>query len=154
MPTRVSRPSPAPLAAELLQAWAEIPTTVASDVSRGRLLVDPRIRPLRPFAGARRLVGPAVTAWCEPGDIGAAALDDARHVTAAEAGGAHLVGLVDRAEDRTGPDLGRLGPGFEDGNRSGARALGMGRSWPRPSWPKGAIAPIAVSTVRAGRNRA
>jgi 4-hydroxy-4-methyl-2-oxoglutarate aldolase len=72
MPTRVSRPSPAPLAAELLQAWAEIPTTVASDVSRGRLLVDPRIRPLRPFAGARRLVGPAVTAWCEPGDIGAA----------------------------------------------------------------------------------
>ena len=41
-------------------------------MSRGRLLVDPRIRPLRPFAGARRLVGPAVTAWCEPGDIGAA----------------------------------------------------------------------------------
>ena len=51
MPTRVSRPSPAPLAAELLQAWAEIPTTVASDVSRGRLLVDPRIRPLRPNEG-------------------------------------------------------------------------------------------------------
>jgi 4-hydroxy-4-methyl-2-oxoglutarate aldolase len=72
MPTRVSRPSPAPLAADFLEGWAEIPTAVASDVSRGRLLVDPRIRPLRPFAGGKRLVGPALTAWCEPGDIGAA----------------------------------------------------------------------------------
>ena len=55
----------------ILQAWAEIPTTIASDVSGGRLLVDPNIKPLRPLGGAR-LLGPAVTAWCEPGDIGAA----------------------------------------------------------------------------------
>src|ERR671917_239316 len=73
MPTHVSRlSSPAPVAADILDAWAEVPTPIASDVSRGRLLVDPKLRPVRPFAGAKRLFGPAVTAWCEPGDIGAA----------------------------------------------------------------------------------
>jgi regulator of RNase E activity RraA len=72
MATRISRPpEPAPLPREVLQAWSEIPTTIASDVSGGRLLMDPRIRPLRPLGGAR-LLGPAVTAWCEPADIGAA----------------------------------------------------------------------------------
>ena len=36
-----------------------------------RLLMDPDIRPLRPL-GSARLLGVAVTPWCEPGDIGAA----------------------------------------------------------------------------------
>ena len=73
MPTEVFRPpEPPPLPEAVLSGWAAIPTTIASDVSRGRLLLDPRIRPLRPLHGGPRLVGPAVTAWCEPGDIGAA----------------------------------------------------------------------------------
>jgi 4-hydroxy-4-methyl-2-oxoglutarate aldolase len=72
MPTRISRPAEAlPLGDELLKGWAEIPTTIASDVSGGRFLMNPDIQPLRPLGGAR-LLGPAVTAWCEPGDIGAA----------------------------------------------------------------------------------
>jgi regulator of RNase E activity RraA len=71
MPTRTFRPAEAiPVTDELLQGWAEIPTTIASDVSGGRLLIDPNIRPLRRLGGAR-LLGVAVTAWCEPGDIGA-----------------------------------------------------------------------------------
>jgi 4-hydroxy-4-methyl-2-oxoglutarate aldolase len=72
MAIRVFRPPEAlPIADETLQGWAEIPTTIACDASGGRLLMDPNIRPLRPL-GSARLLGPAVTAWCEPGDIGAA----------------------------------------------------------------------------------
>ncbi len=72
MPTRTFQPVGAlPLPDEVLSGWAEIPTTIASDVSGGRLLMDAQIRPLRPL-GSARLLGPAVTAWCEPGDIGAA----------------------------------------------------------------------------------
>ena len=67
MPTRTLQPIGAlPLPDEVLSGWAEIPTTIASDVSGGRLLMDPNIRPLRPLGGAL-LLGPAVTAWCEPG---------------------------------------------------------------------------------------
>jgi len=92
MPTRVARPpTPTSLSREVLAGWIEVPTTIVSDVTRGRLLVDPRIRPLRPFAGAKRLLGPAVTAWCEPGDIGAAlyavALAKAGDVIVIDAGG-------------------------------------------------------------------
>jgi regulator of RNase E activity RraA len=66
------RPAEAvPLDNDVLRGWSEIPTTIASDVSGGRLLLDPEIRPLRPLVGTR-LLGPAVTAWCEPADIGAA----------------------------------------------------------------------------------
>jgi 4-hydroxy-4-methyl-2-oxoglutarate aldolase len=73
MPTRVAKPpSPAPLSREILDGLAGMPTTILSDVSRGSLLMDPKIRPLRPFAGGKRLFGPAVTVWCEPADIGAA----------------------------------------------------------------------------------
>jgi 4-hydroxy-4-methyl-2-oxoglutarate aldolase len=98
MPTRVIRQEIAsPLAPETLKGWAAVPTTIASDVSRGRLLADPRIRPLRPFAG-RRLLGPAVTAWCEPGDIGAAlhavALAQAGEVIVIDGGGCLQSALV------------------------------------------------------------
>src|SRR5215212_3642959 len=54
----------------MVEAWAGVPTTIAADLFRGRVLVDPAIRPVCAFAGARRLVGAAVTAWCEPGDYG------------------------------------------------------------------------------------
>jgi regulator of RNase E activity RraA len=58
------------IAAETLNAWRGIPVTIASDVTAGRVVVDPRIRPLRPFALGKRLVGQAITAWCERSDFG------------------------------------------------------------------------------------
>jgi 4-hydroxy-4-methyl-2-oxoglutarate aldolase len=48
-----------------------VPTTVAADLLRGRTLVDPAIRPPRPFAGGGRPAGPAVTAWRGYADHGA-----------------------------------------------------------------------------------
>ena len=108
MPTVMVRPPKTlPLADEILRGWSEIPTTIASDVSGGRLLLDPNIRPLRPFGG-EGLFGPAVTAWCEPADIGAAihAIETARpgDVVVIDAGGGlqtavvgeHLCGVARR----------------------------------------------------------
>jgi 4-hydroxy-4-methyl-2-oxoglutarate aldolase len=71
MPTRIFDAAIAPLRTEDRTAWAAIPVTIASDVTAGRVIADPRIRPLRPFAPGRRLVGRAITAWCERGDFGA-----------------------------------------------------------------------------------
>jgi regulator of RNase E activity RraA len=96
-----------PLTDEVVRGWPEIPTTIASDVSGGRLLMDPKIRPLRPL-GSARLLGPAVTAWCEPGDVGAAiyAIEHAKagDVVVIDAGanlqtavvGEHLCGVARR----------------------------------------------------------
>jgi 4-hydroxy-4-methyl-2-oxoglutarate aldolase len=108
MPTTMFRPPEAlPLGSEVVRGWAGIPTTIASDVSGGRLLMDPGIRPLRPLGGTR-LLGPAVTAWCEPADIGAAiqAIEAARpgDVVVIDAGaslqtavvGEHLCGVARR----------------------------------------------------------
>jgi hypothetical protein len=53
MPTRTFQPIEAlPLPDEALRSWAEIPTTIASDISGGRLLIDAAIRPLRPLGSA------------------------------------------------------------------------------------------------------
>jgi 4-hydroxy-4-methyl-2-oxoglutarate aldolase len=98
MPTEIVRTAePAPLADGVLQGFAAIPTTILSDVSGGRLLLAPRLRPLRLLQGGR-LVGPAVTAWCEPGDIGAAlhavALARARDVIVIDAGGCLQTAVV------------------------------------------------------------
>jgi 4-hydroxy-4-methyl-2-oxoglutarate aldolase len=92
MPTRVHRPSAPRLSSDLISQWASVPTSIAADLFRGRTLVDPAIRPLRPFLGRDRLAGSAVTAWCEPGaDYGAVhhALAVAEHgdVVVVEAGG-------------------------------------------------------------------
>jgi regulator of RNase E activity RraA len=108
MTTRVLRPPEAlPLGDGVLQGWADIPTTIASDVSGGCLLMDPNIRPLRPL-GSTRMLGSAVTAWCEPGDIGAAIhvieLAKAGDVVVIDAGatlqtavvGEHLCGVARR----------------------------------------------------------
>ena len=70
MPTRVHRPSAAGASSELIAQWATVPTTIAADLFRGRTLVDPAIRPIRPFAGRGRLAGHVVTAWCEYADYG------------------------------------------------------------------------------------
>lgn len=91
----------------ILQGFAAMPTTLVSDASGGRLLMDPNIRPLRPL-GTARLSGPAVTAWCEPADIGAAihAIENAKpgDVVVIDAGGSlqtavvgeHLCGVARR----------------------------------------------------------
>ncbi|MFO1038166.1 MAG: RraA family protein [Geminicoccaceae bacterium] len=71
MPTRIHRPSRQPLARELVDAWGGVPTTIAADLLQGRTLVDPALHALRPFSGSARLVGPAVTAWCQYADYGA-----------------------------------------------------------------------------------
>jgi 4-hydroxy-4-methyl-2-oxoglutarate aldolase len=72
MPTRVARPSSKRLSSDLIAQWANVPTSIVADFFRGRMLVDPAIRPLRPFHGRARLAGSAVTAWCESGaDYGA-----------------------------------------------------------------------------------
>jgi RraA family protein len=70
MPTRVHRPSTARASSDLVTQWATVPTTIAADLFRGRTLVDPAIRPIRPFAGRARLAGHVVTAWCEYADYG------------------------------------------------------------------------------------
>jgi 4-hydroxy-4-methyl-2-oxoglutarate aldolase len=70
MPTVVHRSSAPRLSAELIAQWATVPTSIAADLFRGRTLVDPAIRPLRPFLGRGRLAGNAVTAWCETADYG------------------------------------------------------------------------------------
>jgi regulator of RNase E activity RraA len=91
MPTRVRHPGFGPLDRDLVERWAGVPVTVAADLFRGRTLVDPAIRPLRPFAAGRRLVGRAVTAGCEPADYGpvhhAIAVAEAGDVVAVDAGG-------------------------------------------------------------------
>jgi regulator of RNase E activity RraA len=92
MSTMVYRPpQPAPLDDDTIRGWAEIPTTIAADVSEGRLLMDARIRPLRPM-GFARLLGPAATAWCAPADIGAAI-----HAIEAAEPGAVVVIAADRS---------------------------------------------------------
>ena len=79
------------LAPDLLAGWREIPVTIASDISADRIIVDPLIRPLRPFPLGIRMAGQAVTAWCERADFGAMlhALDLAQpgDVVAVDAGG-------------------------------------------------------------------
>lgn len=70
MPTKIHEVAFEHLTDEELAAWARIPVTVLSDITSGRVIADPYIRPLSPFALGRRMVGQAVTAWCERSDFG------------------------------------------------------------------------------------
>jgi regulator of RNase E activity RraA len=71
-----------------------VPTTIAADLFRGCVLADPAIRPMRPFASATRLAGPAVTACCEPADYG-----PVHHaIAAAQAGDVIVVAAGGRME--------------------------------------------------------
>ncbi len=76
---------------DVMDAWAQVPVTIVSDVTAGRVIADPRIRPLRAFAPGRRMAAQIVTAWCERADFGPVlhALDIARsgEVVAVDAGG-------------------------------------------------------------------
>lgn len=91
MTTRRFRDGFARLAPDMVAAWREIPVTIASDISTDRIVVDPLIRPLRAFPLGTRMVGQAVTAWCERSDFGAMlhALDIAQpgDVVLVDAGG-------------------------------------------------------------------
>ena len=91
MPTSVHHPNETRLPRDLIERWAGVPASVAADLFAGLTLVDPAIRPLRPFAGRARLVGSAVTAWCEGTDYGAVhhaiAIAEAGDVIVVEAGG-------------------------------------------------------------------
>jgi regulator of RNase E activity RraA len=91
MPTRLYDADFTRLTPALRAAWAGIPVTIASDIAAGRIAVDPRIRPLRPLPLGVRMVGQAVTAWCERSDFGAMlhALDlaQAGDVVTVDAGG-------------------------------------------------------------------
>jgi len=69
------------------RGWAPTLTTIASAVSRGRLLLDACIGPLRPLYGGKRLFGPALTAWCE---LHAVALASAGDVIVIDASGASV----------------------------------------------------------------
>lgn len=70
MPTFLAHPTVARLSVETIDRWRSVPSAVAADQLGGRAHADPEIRPLRAFAAGRRLVGGAVTAWCEPADYG------------------------------------------------------------------------------------
>jgi 4-hydroxy-4-methyl-2-oxoglutarate aldolase len=91
MPTLIHQPTAPHLPADLIAAWAGVSTTIAADLFLGRTLVDPAIRPLRPFARRPRLAGHAVTAWCEAADYGpvhhAIAVAERGDVIVVDAGG-------------------------------------------------------------------
>jgi regulator of RNase E activity RraA len=70
MATKIHSTRRSDMAHDVRQAWASVPVTILSDVTGGRFVVDPRIRPLRPFELGTRMAGPAVTGWCERSDFG------------------------------------------------------------------------------------
>lgn len=67
MPTLIRQPAPAP-DRQLIEQWTPVGVTIASDVSGGVYVCDPAIRALEPSAA---VCGPALTARCDPGDLGA-----------------------------------------------------------------------------------
>ena len=91
MPTKIHNAALPALDAPTRRAWSEVPVTIASDITSGRLLADPRIRPLRAFPLGKRLIGRAITGWCERADFGPAlhAIDlaEAGDVVVLDAGG-------------------------------------------------------------------
>lgn len=70
MPTRFYPSSAATLTARQIAAWAALPVTILSDVTAGRVLARSALRPLRQLPPGRRMVGQALTAWCERADFG------------------------------------------------------------------------------------
>jgi 4-hydroxy-4-methyl-2-oxoglutarate aldolase len=65
---------------ELLARYRDVPTAIIADISDGRCLIDPDIRPLRPAGQQPRLLGRAVTAKVTAPDFGAVlrALDEVK----------------------------------------------------------------------------
>lgn len=71
MPTKIHAPGANRVPDQIVWKWASVPVTILSDVTAGATLVNPGIRPLRPFEPGARMVGRAVTGWCERADLGA-----------------------------------------------------------------------------------
>ena len=98
MPTRIHEPATFRLPRAVIERWAKVPASVAADLFAGLTVVDPAIRPLRPFAGGKRLVGSAVTAWCEGTDYGAVhhaiTVAEAGDVIVVEAGGRNNPAII------------------------------------------------------------
>ena len=59
------------LAPAEIDRWRAVPVAVAVDLGREVGQIDPAIRPLLPAGRQPRLLGRAVTAFCEPPDFGA-----------------------------------------------------------------------------------
>lgn len=126
MPTVVSSTKVARWPADAIERWRPVPAAVAADQLQGRGHADPEIRPLRAFAAGQRLVGAAVTAWCEPADYGpvhhAIAVAERGDVIVVAAGGrkdpavigellsgaARLKGIAGVVVDGAVRDVGRL----------------------------------------------
>lgn len=91
MTTRVFRSTTPRLKPSLVARWAQAPTNVAADILAGLTVIDPAIRPLKPFGAGKRLAGLAMTALCEGTDFGAVhhaiAVAQAGDVIVVEAGG-------------------------------------------------------------------
>jgi regulator of RNase E activity RraA len=98
MPTKIHKVAFKRVPSDELAAWAGIPVTILSDVTSGRVIVDPRIRPLRPFPLGLRMAGQAVTAWCERSDFGpmlhAIDIAGAGEVVTVDAGGCQQTAYV------------------------------------------------------------
>jgi 4-hydroxy-4-methyl-2-oxoglutarate aldolase len=69
MPTVIHEPATPACDRQLVEQWAPVGVTIASDVSGGIYVCDHAIRALDPAAAT--LCGPALTARCDPGDLGA-----------------------------------------------------------------------------------
>ena len=91
MATRVFASTAPRLLTALVERWALVPTSVAADILAGLTVIDPAIRPLKPFPAGKRLAGLAITALCEGTDYGAVhhaiAIAQPGDVIVVEAGG-------------------------------------------------------------------
>jgi len=109
MSTVIETPTQKRLSKKQIDAWRPITSAIAADQLGGKAHADARIRPIRPLGGAK-LIGNAVTAWCEPADYGpvhhAIAVAEAGDVIVIAAGGrcdAALIGeLLSTAARRKG----------------------------------------------------
>lgn len=130
MPTRVLRSLTDPIPADVLARWADIPSAVAADQLEGRGHADPAIRPIRELGHGIRMTGPAVTAWCEPGDYGsvhhAISLAVRGDVIVVAAGGRRDIAVIGELLGGAARRKGILGVVVDGGVRDVATV----RSWP------------------------
>jgi len=91
MPTLIHKPVTAACEPSLVEQWARVGVTIASDVSGGVYVCDPAIKALDPSA---TMCGRALTARCDPGDLGAVV----HAIDRAEAGQVLVVDVGGRTE--------------------------------------------------------
>ena len=98
MPTRLATPVHPRLPQALIETWQAVPSSVIADQLGGIGHADPAIRPTRPFAPGKRLIGQAITAWCEPADYGpvhhAIAVAEAGDIVVVAAGGRRDTAMI------------------------------------------------------------